>query len=260
MALSDATVRNAKPREKPYKLGDSGGLFLLVQPTGGRLWRLKYRIDGKEKKLALGTYPEVSLAVARSKRDEARTLIAAGKDPAIQKAREKAERKVSSENTFAAVAKEYIAKRQKEGWAESTNTKSEWFLSILEPAIGKLPVAEIRPTDVLPVLKRVEGKGNRETARRLLQFSSQVLRYAVATARLSSDPTRDLRGALVAPKSKHHGAILAPIKVGELLRSIDGYEGNHVTLYALKLSPHVFVRPGELRHADWTEIDLEEAL
>ena len=211
MALSDATVRNAKPKEKPYKLGDSGGLFLLVQPSGGRLWRLKYRIDAKEKKLALGTYPDVSLASARAKRDEARTLIAAGKDPAIQKAREKAERKVSSENTFAAVAKEYIAKRQKEGWAESTNTKSEWFLSILEPAIGKLPVAEIRPTDVLPVLKRVEGKGNRETARRLLQFSSQVLRYAVATARLSSDPTRDLRGALVAPKPKHHGAILEQI-------------------------------------------------
>ena len=144
-------------------MGDAGGLFLLVQPSGGRLWRLKYRVDGKEKKLGLGAYPDVSLSAARAKRDEARTLIAAGKDPAAQKARDKAQRKVSSDNTFLTVAEEYIVKRQKEGWAESTNTKSLWFLTLRKPAIGKLPVAEIGPTDVLPILKRVEGKGNRET-------------------------------------------------------------------------------------------------
>lgn len=260
MALTDTAIKNAKPKDKPYKMGDTGGLFLLVQPSGGKLWRLKYRVDGKEKKLGLGTYPEISLGDARKGRDKARALIAAGKDPGVEKVRKKVQDRISADNTFATVAAEFINKRTKEGWAENTQAKAAYLLSYLNPAIGKMPVAEIMPADMIPILKRVEGKGNLETARRMLQLASQIFRYAVATTRLTSDPTRDLKGALIAPKPKHHGAIIDPLKVGELLRSIDGYEGNHITLYALKLSPHVFVRPGELRHALWSEIDFDGAV
>lgn len=260
MALTDTAIRNAKPKDKPYKMGDTGGLFLLVQPSGGKLWRLKYRVDGKEKKLGLGTYPEISLGDARKGRDKARALIAAGKDPGVEKVRKKVQERISADNTFATVAAEFINKRTKEGWAENTQAKAAYLLGYLNPAIGKMPVAEIMPADMIPILKRVEGKGNLETARRMLQLASQIFRYAVATTRLTSDPTRDLKGALIAPKPKHHGAIIDPLKVGELLRSIDGYEGNHITLYALKLSPHVFVRPGELRHALWSEIDFDGAV
>mgnify|MGYP002723422271 CR=1 FL=1 len=260
MALTDTAIRNAKPREKPYKMGDAGGLFLLVQPSGGKLWRLKYRVDGKEKKLGLGTYPEISLGEARKARDKARSLMALGKDPGVEKARKKVQDRISAGNSFSTVAAEFINKRTKEGWAENTQAKAAYLLGYLNPAIGKMPVAEIMPSDMIPILKKVEGKGNLETARRMLQLASQIFRYAVATTRLASDPTRDLKGALIAPKPRHHGAIVEPARVGELLRAIEGYEGNHITLYALKLSPHVFVRPGELRHALWSEIDLDGAV
>ena len=260
MTLTDTAVRNAKAKDKPYKLGDAGGLFLLVQPTGGKLWRLKYRVDGKEKKLGLGTYPGVSLGEARKRRDAAKVELSAGKDPGIEKVRRKAQARIAAGNSFETVAAEFINKRAKEGWSASTQAKADYFLGHLNPVIGKMPVADIMPADLLPILKRAEGKGKLETARRLLQFSSQVFRYAVATTRLTSDPTRDLRGALIAPKPKHHGAIIEPKRVGELLRAINGYDGNHITLYALKLSPHVFVRPGELRHAEWKEIDLDAAV
>jgi integrase len=255
MALTDTAVRSAKAREKPYKLGDAGGLFLLVQPSGGRLWRLKYRIDGKEKKLGLGTYPEVSLAAARLARDDARRLIGAGADPSFEKQRTKARAQSSAADQFGIIAREYVAKRTREGWAAKTIEKAEWFLEHFAGNLDRYPVTEIEPADVLAVLRRVEAKGNLETARRLLQFASSVFRYAVATARLASDPTRDLKGALTAPKSKHHAAIVEPQRVGELLRAIDGYEGNYITKYALELAPHVFLRPGELRHATWAEID-----
>ena len=260
MALTDTAVRNAKPKDKPYKLSDSQGLFLLVQPGGGRLWRLKYRIDGKEKKLALGVYPDTSLAQARLGRDEARKLLAAGIDPGLEKARRKLQATVDAGNTFDLIAKEFIAKRTAEGWSEATIGKAHFLMKYLGPALGKMPVADIVPTDILAVLKQVERRGKLETARRLLQLASNVFRYAVATARLASDPTRDLRGALIAPKPKHHGAITDPAQVGALLRAIDGYEGHVITLYALKLSPHVFVRPGELRFAEWSEIEFERAV
>lgn len=260
MALTDTAIRNAKAKDKPYKLGDSGGLFLLVQPTGGKLWRLKYRVDGKEKKLGLGTYPDVSLADARKRRDAAKTELSAGKDPGVEKVRRKAQSQISAGNTFATVAAEFINKRTKEGWSVSTQEKADYLLQHLSPTLGKMPVSEIVPADLLPILRRAEAKGKLETARRLLQFSSQVFRYAVATTRLTSDPTRDLKGALIAPKAKHHGAIIDPVQVGALLRAIDGYEGHFVTLYALKLSPHVFVRPGELRAALWAEFDFDGAV
>lgn len=256
MALTDTAIRNAKAKEKPYKLGDSGGLFLLVQQSGGRLWRLKYRIDGKEKKLALGTYPEVSLSEARKRRDEARALLSAGKDPGREKQQAKHRERVAAGNTFAEIAQEYHDKRVREGLAPRTADKALYYLGHLAPVLGRLAIASITPSEVLSVLRRIEAKGNYETARRVLQLASRICRFAVATARLDSDPTRDLKGALTTPKPKHFGAIIDAKRVGELLRAIDGYEGHAATKLALQLSPHVFVRPGELRHAEWLEIDL----
>ncbi len=263
MALTDIAIRNAKPRPKPFKMGDSGGLFLQVTPSGGKLWRLKYRCAGKEKLLAIGSYPELSLIAARKARDNARELIAAGGDPAMAKQRDKARSLVDTGNTFEAIALEYFDKRKRDGerfWAESTIIRNNQLLGQLNPVIGKLPVTAIMPADVLAAVRRIEAKGNLESARRALQLAGGVLRYAVATARLASDPTRDLRGALRSPKVKHHAAILEPQKAGELLRAIDGYSGNIATRLALALAPHVFVRPGELRQARWEEIDLEAAV
>ena len=263
MALTDVAIKNAKPREKPYKMGDAGGLFLLVQPSGGKLWRLKYRVDGREKKLGIGTYPEVGLADARKRRDDARELIAAGKDPSREKQRSKIRARTQAENTFTAIAAEYCNKRRRDGdkaWAEATATRSEYLLSLLDRSIGKMAINEIEPPDVLAAIRKIEGKGNLESARRTLQLASAVFRYAVATARLASDPTRDLRGALTAPTVTHYGAITDPKRVGELLRAIDGYDGQGLTKLALQLAPHVFVRPGELRHAEWDDIDLDAAV
>jgi integrase len=263
VALSDTAARNAKPGAKPVKLPDGGGLYLMITPSGGKLWRLKYRIEGKEKLLSIGSYPEISLSKARQLRDEARSLIATGKDPSQEKQRAKARSRIQAANTFNAIALEFCAKRRRDGnkgWAPATAVRSEYLLSLLRGSIGSLPIAEIEPFDVLTAVQRIESKGNLESARRTLQLAGAVFRYAVATARLVSDPTRDLRGALTSPTVKHYGAILDAAKVGELLRAIDGYEGQWVTKYALKLAPHVFVRPGELRHAEWEEIDLEAAV
>ncbi|MCL9999185.1 MAG: integrase arm-type DNA-binding domain-containing protein [Erythrobacter sp.] len=247
MPLTDVAIRNAKPRDKTYRVGDTLGLFLLVQPSGGKLWRVKYRIDGKEKKLAIGIYPQVGLAEARRRRDAARELVAAGKDPG----REKVRSRIQAETTFDAIAAEFCAKRRRDGqkaWAVSTATRSAYLLSLLKGSIGKLPITDIEPADVLIAVRKIERKGQLESARRTLQLAGAVFRYAVATARLASDPTRDLRGALTAPTVTHYGAI------------IDGYEGKPITKLAMQLAPHVFVRPGELRHAEWNEFDLKGAL
>ncbi|MFT4054776.1 MAG: integrase arm-type DNA-binding domain-containing protein [Novosphingobium sp.] len=263
MALTDVAIRNAKPRAKPYKMGDALGLFLLVQPTGGKLWRFKYRIHGKERKLALGIYPETGLADARRKRDEARDLVASGKDPSIEKRRAKVRARYQAEMTFSALAAEYCEKRKNDGaggWAPSTATRCEYLLSLLKGSIGGMPITDIEPVDVLAAVRRIETKGKLESARRTMQLAGSVFRYAVATARLTSDPTRDLRGALTTPTVTHYGAIIEPDRVGELLRAIDGYDGQPISKLAMQLAPHVFVRPGELRHADWGEFDLEGRL
>lgn len=263
MALSDVAIRNAKPRAKPYKMGDSLGLFLLVQPSGGKLWRQKYRMDGREKKLGIGTYPEVSLSEARRRRDEAREMIAAGKDPSREKQRDRLRARESVGDTFALIAKEYCDKRKRDGqkgWAPATASRSEYLLGLLSGSIGRMPIGEIEPADVLAAVRKIESKGNLESARRTLQLASSVFRYAVATARLSSDPTRDLKGALTAPTVTHFGAITDARGVGELLRAIDGYEGLGIAKLALQIAPHVFVRPGELRHAEWSEFDFDNAL
>lgn len=263
MALTDVAIKSAKAAAKPFKLADGFGMFLLVTPAGGKLWRLKYRIDGREKLLAMGSYPEVSLGDARRRRDAARELIAAGKDPSREKQRAKVRSRVQASNTFEGIADEFCKKRRRDGqkaWAASTAVRSEYLLSLLMPSIGRMPISEIEPADVLGAIRKIEKKGNLESARRTLQLASAVFRFAVATARLGSDPTRDLRGALTAPTVTHYGAITDPKRVGELLRAIDGYEGLGLTKLALQIAPHVFVRPGELRHADWSEIDLEGAL
>jgi integrase len=260
MALSDAAIRVAKIGTSPFKLFDGGGLYLIVAPSGGKLWRLKYRYLGKEQSLALGRYPDVGLKEARARRDEARKLIADGKNPAFEKKRAAVAASVGAANTFAAIAEELIAKREREGLKDITTGKARWLLSLLKPDLGERPIAEIEPFELLAVLKKVETSGRLETAKRLLAFASRVFRYAVATTRANRDVAADLRGALTAPKVKHHAAIIEPMAVGALLRAIDGFDGQPVTIWALRLAPHVFVRPGELRQAEWSEIDLEGAV
>lgn len=250
-------------RAKPYKLGDSLGLFLLIATGGGKLWRLKYRIHGKEKTLAIGVYPQVGLADARRRRDEARQLLLDGKDPGVEKRRAKVRAQMQASNTFSAIAAEFCEKRKRDGqkgWAPATATRSEYLLSLLRGSIGNMPIAEIEPIDVLAAVRRIESKGKLESARRTLQLAGAVFRYAVATARLRSDPTRDLKGALTSPSVTHYGAILEPSRVGDLLRAIDGYDGQPISKLAMQIAPHVFVRPGELRHATWEEVDFENAL
>lgn len=263
MPLTDIEIRNAKPREKPYKLGDSLGLFLLVKPSGGKLWRVKYRIHGREKALAIGVYPTVGLAEARRRRDDARQKVSDGLDPSIEKRRDKMRAQMQAATTFTAVAAEFCEKRKRDGtkgWAPATATRSEYLLSLLRGSIGHMPIADIQPIDILAAVRRIESKGQLESARRTLQLAGAVFRYAVATARIPSDPTRDLRGALTTPTVTHYGAIIEPKRVGELLRAIEGYDGQPLTKLAMQLAPHVFVRPGELRHAEWSEFDFDDAL
>lgn len=260
MALSDTAIRAAKPGPKPIKLSDEKGLFLLVQPSGGKLWRLKYRINGKENKLSLGRYPDVALKDARERCAEARKLIAAGTDPSEKRRGDRLDATMRAATTFKAVADEYIAKSEREGRAAVTVGKARWLLSLLESALGSRPVDQISPLELLAALKKIEARGHLETARRMRSFASRVFRYAVSTARASADPAAALRGALISPVATHHAAILDTNGVGALMRAIDGYDGQPMTQLALKLAPHVFVRPGELRQAEWTEIDLEKGI
>ena len=260
MALTDTAIRLAKASELDRKLADEKGLYLLVTTTGSKLWRLKYRIDGKEKKLALGAYPAVGLKEARAKRDEARKAAQAGSDPSVIKREARIAKRIANANTFDGVANEYIAKLEAEGRADVTVAKTRWLLSKLSPALGTRPIAEITPHELLAVLRTSERKGQRETARRLRSFASRVFRYAVATARASADPAQPLHGALVSPVAKHHAAITDPIAFGGLLRAMEGYSGQPVTQLALRFTPHVYQRPGEIRQAEWSEIDFDAAV
>jgi len=260
MALSDAAIRAAKPAEKQFKLYDEGGLFLIITPSGGRLWRLKYRHLGVEQQLSIGRYPEVGLKHARERRDEARKLIASGKNPTFEKKRAAVAASVSATNTFAAIAEELIAKREREGLKDVTTDKTRWLLSLLSDDIGQRPIAEIEPFELLAALKKVEASGRLETAKRLHAFSGRVFRYAVATTRARRNVAADLQGALVTPRVKHHDAIIEPKAAGGLLRAIDAFAGMPAPVLALRLAPHVFLQPGELRQAEWSEIDLEGAI
>ena len=259
MPLKDLEIRALKAQDRIYKRTDERGLYLEVHPGGSKLWRFKFSHLGKDKRIALGRYPEVGLAEARRKRDEARQKLCEGLDPLAERKREKLVALLSAANTFGQVAEEYIDKMVREGRADATTTKANWLLEQLAP-IAARPVSELKPIEVLSALKRIEAKGKHETARRCRSFASRVFRYAVATGRGETDPTSVLRGALVTPKVKHHSAILDPNDLGELMRSIDAYSGHLITRIAMQISPHVMARPGELRQAQWSEFDLARAL
>jgi integrase len=255
MMLTDVAIRKSKPADKPRKLFDGGGLFLLISPNGSRWWRFKYRFNRKEKQLSLGVYPDVSLKQARERRDEARRLVADGRDPSAERRAEKE----AKEQTLEAVAREWI-RLQENKLADVTVSKSKWvFESFIFPTLGSIPIADLKARDLLQALRKVEERGTNETAHRCRQKVGQVLRYAVATGRAERDITQDLRGALAPVVTKNHAAITEPARIGELLRAIDGYSGQPITLFAMKLAPLVFVRPGELRAAEWSEFDLVAA-
>jgi len=257
--LTDTKVRTTKPEGKPVALFDGGGLYLLVTPSGGKLWRLKYRFDGKEKLLSLGAYPEISLADARQRRDDARRNVAHGINPSsLRKAQKQAQ--TEETETFEVIAREWYTKftpTWSAGHAESIKGRLE---KDLIPWLGKLPMTEIKAPKVLEALRRIEDRGALEQAHRVRTIVGQVFRYAVATGRAERDVSADLRGALPQPPQRHHAAITDPREVAPLLRAIDGYQGHFLVRCALKLSPMLFVRPGELRHAEWVEIDLNEAI
>lgn len=257
--LTDTAIRNAKPKPKSYKLFDSRGLHVEVTPGGGKWWRLKYRYGGKEKRLSLGVYPEVSLKTARERRDDARKLLADGVDPSANRKAVKSARAEQAANSFEVLAREWFAKY-------STNWASAHAKRVIRglerdifPWIGDRAVADIAASDLLPVLRRIETRGALETAHRALSTCGQVFRYAVATGRAERDPSGDLRGALPPVKAGHFSAVTEPVRVGALLRAIDGYQGSTTVQCALRLAPLVFVRPGELRHARWSDINLEAA-
>jgi len=262
MPLSDVTVRSAKPAATPRKLSDGGGLFLLIQPKpiGSKLWRLAYRFGGKQKALALGIYPAVSLSQARDGRDEAKKLLAIGIDPSVQRKTERQLDKVAAGNSFRAVAEEVIAKLEREGRAHVTLTKKRWLLDFAYPAFGDRPVSEITAKELLALLREIEGRGIYETAKRLRSTCGMVFRFAIATGRAERDPSADLRGALTTHQVTHRAAIVEPADIGALLRAIDGFDGQPTTRAALRLAPNVFVRPGELRQAEWSEFDLDAAV
>ncbi len=257
MKLKDLALKKVQSFSKPRKLSDGGGLHLLVQPNGSKLWRLSYRFGGKQKTLALGVYPSVSLADARTRRDDAKRLLAHSIDPAAQR---KSDRRALVGNTFREVANEMLAKVQREGRADVTLAKKRWLLAFAFPAFGNQPVGEISARDLLELLKEVEARGLYETAKRLRSTCGMVFRYAIATQRAERDPSADLRGALTSHQVVHRAAIVEPLKIGSLLRAIDGFDGQPTTRLALRLAPHVFVRPGELRQAEWAEFDLEAAV
>ena len=259
MSLTDVKVRNTKPKEKQFKISDGGGMYLLITPNGSKCWRLKYRFGGKEKVLALGTYPERSLSEARQRREDARKLLANGVDPGTVKKAQKAAKADSDANSFEVVAREWHEKF-KSIWSKSY---TEETIKRLErdvfPWMGKRPISEIEPPEVLAVLRRVESRGAAETARRMKIVCGQVFRYAVATGRAKRDQTADLKGALKPLISKHMAAFTDPKEVAGLLRAIDDYKGSFVVRCALKLAALFFVRPGELRQAEWAEINLDTA-
>lgn len=255
--LTDIAIRSAKPADRPYKLTHGDGLYLLVTPTG-KYWRMNYRYMGKQKTLSFGAYPEISLSSAKKKCAEARELLAKDVDPSLAKAVSKQAKKHAQENTFKAIALEWHAK-QSTKWAESTAHNIKRCLELdIYPWLGNRPIKDIGAPELLVVLRKIEGRGAHEKAQRTREYVGRVFRYAIQTGRAERDPSGDLRGALTPVKSKHHASITNPRAVGELLRAINGFQGSFVTKCALQLAPLVFVRPGELRHAQWSEIDFDK--
>lgn len=257
MALSNTAIINAKAAEKPYKLYDTDGLFLQVTPKGGKWWRLKYRFDGKEKLLSLGTYPDISLSQARQKREDAKKMMAIDIDPSENRKKTKAEKKLSSENSFELVAREWWQSHMKNKADSHKEKVIRRFELYLFPWIGKKPISSITAPQILETLRRIEKQNKVETAHRTLQTAGQVFRYAVQTGRAERDVTADLKGALPATTVKHMAAFTEPKDVAELLRALDAFNGTLTVQCALRLAPLVFVRPSELRMAKWADIDLD---
>lgn len=275
--LTDAAIRKAKPGQKPiedkdgkpgfeavngpYKMADEKGLFLLVAPSGGKWWRLKYRFGGKEKLLALGVYPDVSLKDARERREEARKLLANGADPGEVKQAAKSKRREVAANSFEAIGREWYAKTAPT-MAESTKAKLLRRLEVdVFPVIGSRPISELAAPDLLAVIRRIESRGALDIAKRMHNACGRIFRYAVGHGLCTRDPSRDLEIKDILPPAdvRHHASVKDPQSIGELLRAIDGFTGAYVTRCALRLAPLVFVRPGELRHAEWTEFDFDKA-
>jgi integrase len=256
--LSDIQIAKAKPAPKEFKLFDGGGLYLSVTPTGGKLWNLKYRFEGKEKKLSIGAYPSVSLSEARKRRDEGRELLARGEDPGETRKAEKAAHVAEQQNTFEAVAREWF-ERFRSQWSDK-HAENLWRRLEQDafPWLGSRQVGEIKAAELLAVLRRIEAR-SLETAFRVKIACGQIFRYAVATGRAERDVAADLKGALPPVKNRNFAAPTNPKDVGPLLRALDGFSGSFVVKCALQLAPLLFVRPGELRHAEWSEIDLYAA-
>lgn len=259
MSLTNTAIRNAKPGSKPAKLFDARGLFLLVTPTGGKWWRLRYKFDDKEKLLSLGVYPDVGLKIARARRDEARKLLADGIDPGENRKATKAAKVDRAANSFEVVAREWFAKYEPT-WANNHSDKIiRRFERDIFPWVGGRPIADVTAPELLAMVRRIESRSALETAHRALSNCGQVFRYAIATGRAMRDPSRDLRGALSPVKGEHFAAVTEPKQAAELLRALDGYQGTLTVACALRLAPLVFVRPGELRKAEWADINLETA-
>jgi integrase len=258
--LTANAVKNAKPKEKPYKLSDRDGLYLLIKPTGVRYWRMNYRFDGQQRTLSFGRWPEILLGEAREMLLEARRKLAKGIDPAEQSKLDKIAKSLAAANTFETIAGEWLDKIEKEGAAPLTIKKARWLLGKTYAAIGRRPISEISAHELLLVLKKVESTKRYDTANRIRSTCSQVFRYAIATARAERDIAVGLRGALITPREQHRAAITTVGEVPALLRAIEDYDGSPLTRIALRLLPHLFVRPGELRWAEWKEFDLEQAV
>lgn len=259
MTLFDTAIRKAKPKDKPFKLYDEKGLFLIVTPKGGKWWRFRYKWAEKEKLLSLGTYPDVALQQARDKRDDARKLIADGIDPSVYRKANKLQQQIKAANSFEIVAREWFTSHEP-NWAKSHSSK---IIRRLEkdifPWLGGRLIHEITAPELLTAIRRIQNRGALETAHRILATCGQIFRYAIATGKAERDTAADLRGSLPPVKEKHHASITDPQKIGVLLRAIKDFKGSYITRFALQLAPMVFVRPGELRHAEWSEIDFEKA-
>lgn len=259
MPLSATQVDKSKPQEKDYKLPDGNGLYLLVKTNGSKYWRLKYRYAGKERLLALGVYPAVTLKDARALKDDAKRSLAQGVDPSAQKQAKKQSKGIAASNSFEAIAREWMLVKMSDKSASHQDRTKSALEKDLFPYIGHKAISELTPVELLNTLRRIESRGAIETAHRAKQTAGQVLRYAIATGRADRDISADLKGALKNPIQKHFPSITSPAEVGKLLNAIDGYTGTNIVKAALKLSPLLFCRPGELRHLEWSEVDLEQS-
>ena len=260
MALTDSKIKNAKPSDKIQKLFDGGGLFIAINPNGSKLWRLKYRIFNKEKLLVIGSYPKISLKEARKHRDDAKQLLINGIDPAINKKQKQQLAKQQASNSLKTISDEYLEKLEKDGLAKATMVKNHYLAKHLEPDLGNRPISQIEPYEILAVIKKIERMGKIETSRRVCSYTARLFRYAIVTGRAKFNPAIGLTDGLIIPQVKHRAAILDRKEVGALLRAINDYNGYYATKQALRLIPYVFVRPGELRHAEWSEFDFKEKL